>query len=71
MRSMFYAARKEEELYLWYADNINCEVHAYPEAGKYAIVNNSNEPQSTRVYDGAGNARNVDLTPCEIVWETI
>lgn len=71
MRSMFYAANKEDKLFIWYADNINCEVHAYPEAKKYSIVNNSNEPQTTKVYDGAGNIRTITLAPCEILWEEI
>lgn len=69
MRSMFYAAGKEAELNRWYADNINCEVHAYPDAKKYAIVNNSNEPQVTKVYDGFGNDKTVNLASCEIRWE--
>ncbi|MDF2612217.1 MAG: hypothetical protein K0S71_3 [Clostridia bacterium] len=71
MRSLFYAANKEDELFIWYADNIYCEVHAYPDAKKYAIVNNSNETQTTKVYDGEGNERVVSLAPCEIIWEAI
>lgn len=71
MRSMFYAAHKEKELMLWFADNINCEVHAYPEVMKYAIVNNSNEIQTTLVYDGVGISRQVILAPCEMRWEAI
>ncbi|MGB4659621.1 MAG: 1,3-beta-galactosyl-N-acetylhexosamine phosphorylase [Mobilitalea sp.] len=71
MRSMFYAASKEKNLYLWYADNYNCEVHAYPAAGKYAIVNNSNEPQKTLIYDASGRTKNVELAPCEIKWEAM
>ncbi|MBE6829252.1 MAG: 1,3-beta-galactosyl-N-acetylhexosamine phosphorylase, partial [Ruminococcaceae bacterium] len=71
MRSMFYAAHKEQELTKWYADNINCEVHAYPDSQKYAVVNNSNEKQSTLVYDGEGNSTRLELDPCEIYWGVI
>ncbi len=71
LRSLYYAANKEEGLTKWFASNIYCEVHAYPEVNKYAIVNNSNEPQTTAVYDGEGNSRTVNLAPCEIMWETI
>lgn len=71
MRSLFYAANKEEELMKWYADNIYCEVHAYPEAKKFAIVNNSNDKQTTFVYDGDGNSKKVKLEPSEIIWEEI
>ncbi|WP_284139084.1 1,3-beta-galactosyl-N-acetylhexosamine phosphorylase [Virgibacillus sp. LDC-1] len=69
MRAMYYAANKEKEYKIWHASNIHCEIHAYPEAGKYAIVNNSNEPQETEVYDGNGVKRNVSLAPSAIIWE--
>lgn len=68
MRSLYYAAHKEEEFKKWYADNLYCEVHAYPESGKYAILNNTNKPQTTNIYDGEGNFVHVDLAPCEIRW---
>ena len=68
MRSLYYAANKEDRMNVWYADNINCEVNAYPETGKYAILNNSNEEQKTNFYDGAGNCEELILKPCEILW---
>ena len=71
MRAMFYAAGKEADYTRWYADNLLCEVHAYPETGKYAIVNNSNEVQETLVYDGDGNSRAYTLEPCQILWNQI
>lgn len=71
LRSMFYAAGKEEELKKWFAENIYCEVHAYPDADKYAIVNNSNEKQTTAVYNAQGEKKIVTLKPCEIIWEAI
>lgn len=71
IRSLFYAASKEAQMKRWYADNLYCEVHAYPETGRYAVVNNSNAAQSTQVYDGEGNARQMELAPCEIRWYTI
>ena len=69
LRALYYAASKEDTFKLWYADNINCEVHAYPEAGKYAILNNSNQEQRTAVYDGEGRAMDYILKPCEILWK--
>lgn len=71
MRAMFYAAGKEEQMRVWFADNINCEVHAYPSTKKYAVVNNSNEPQETDIYDGNGVKSHVSLKPCEIIWGTM
>lgn len=68
MRSMFYAASKEDRYHIWYADNLNCEVNAYPESGKYAILNNLNETQTTKFYDGEGNCETITLEPCEILW---
>lgn len=68
MRAMFEAAGKEEELYKWFADNIFCEVHAYPSTGKYAIVNNSDREQTTVVYNGNGEKETVALQPAEIIW---
>lgn len=71
MRAMFYAAGKEDSYNVWNADNLLCEVHAYPEAGKYAIVNNSNEVQKTIVYDGQGLGCEYVLEPCQIIWKNI
>ncbi|MCI9147269.1 MAG: 1,3-beta-galactosyl-N-acetylhexosamine phosphorylase [Hungatella sp.] len=71
IRSLYYSAGREGEMKRWYADNPMCEVHAYPETGKYAVVNNSMEAQKTAVYDGAGNAREVSLEKSEILWENI
>ena len=68
MRAMYYAAHKEDSYHIWYADNLNCEVNAYPENGKYAILNNSNETQVTNFYDGEGNCETIKLEPCEILW---
>lgn len=68
LRSLYYAAHKETEFKKWYADNLYCEVHAYPDSHKYAILNNTNELQTSRIYDGVGNYTNVTLTPGEIRW---
>lgn len=68
MRSLYYAAHKEGEFKKWYADNLYCEVHAYPQSKQYAILNNSNSIQESNVYDGAGNCTHVTLAPGEIQW---
>ncbi|SIS78723.1 1,3-beta-galactosyl-N-acetylhexosamine phosphorylase [Virgibacillus pantothenticus] len=69
LRALYYAAHKEGEMKKWFASNVHCEVHAYPEIKKYAIINNSTETQITDVYDGSGNKRQVTLEASEIVWE--
>lgn len=68
MRALYFAAHKEESFLRWYADNVNCEVNAYPQSGKYAILNNSNEEQTTNFYDGEGTCEKLTLRPCEILW---
>lgn len=68
MRSCYYAANKENHLKEWYCDNINCEVSAYIESKKYAVINNSNEIQKTRIYDGCKNMFEIELEPAAIRW---
>lgn len=68
IRSMYYAACKEGEMKKWFSDNLFCEVHGYPAAGKYAVVNNTSRGQSTVVYDGDGHGTSMELLPCEIKW---
>lgn len=43
-------------------------MHAYPSANKYAVLNNTNKEQDTKVYDGNGNSVEVTLEPGEIRW---
>lgn len=67
-RAIFFAAGKENELKKWYSDNINVEVHAYPNTNKYCVVNNTYEPQKTVVYKGDSNKYNLDLEANQIMW---
>ena len=46
------SAHDEESLHKWFSSNFNVEVHAYVKNGKYCVVNNTYEPQSTVVYKG-------------------
>lgn len=71
MRAMYYASHKEDAFHIWHASNLQCEVHAYPEIGQYAVVNNSTETQVSWVYDGKGNKQQVTLEPSQILWEEI
>ena len=71
IRGLYYSAGREDQMKRWYADNLLCEVHAYPEKGCYAVVNNSMEPQTTMVYDGAGRESRVNLEGSQILWREI
>ncbi len=70
-RSILYAASRESEETVYCAKDISCEVHAYPGKKIYAVVNNSNEPVTTEVYDGKGHATEVSLGAGGIVWKEI
>ena len=71
MRALYYAAGKTDRFKIWYAENMDCEVHAYPESGKYAILNNTVEEQTTVVYDGEGKTAEYTLEPGGILWKEI
>lgn len=68
LRSLYYAAHKENDLKKWYTDNLYCEVNTYPAAHKYAILNNSAVTQTTTFYDGTGTPETRTLHPGEILW---
>ncbi|KRM71205.1 1,3-beta-galactosyl-N-acetylhexosamine phosphorylase [Lacticaseibacillus brantae] len=68
LRALYYAAHQEQSLNQYYAENPNVEVNAYPSAGLIAILNNTNEHQTSAVYLN-GHQTNVDLVPGEIRWE--
>lgn len=70
-RSILWASRSEKELLRWYSTNVNVEVHAYVENGKYCVVNNTYKPQLTTVYTGDGSSFSLKLGENEIQWYTI
>ncbi len=51
-----------------YSSNVNTECHYYPSSGKYAVVNNSNAPQTTEFYDLDGKKAELALQGMEIRW---
>lgn len=70
-RAILYSAGDEAKLHHWFSQNYNVEVHAYLENGKYCVVNNTYEPQSTTVYVGDGSSFSLDLEANEIRWYEI
>ena len=69
-RAILWAAHAEQELNKWYSTNYNVEVHAFVKNGKYCVVNNTYEPQSTTVYTDKGSFA-LDLAANEIKWYEI
>ena len=67
-RSILWASHSEDRLHRWFSSNCNVEVHAYVKSGKYCVVNNTYEPQSTTVYRGDGSSFTLDLGANEIKW---
>ena len=65
-KAMCWTAGKE--LNRAYSTNEATDCNYYPASGKYAIVNNSKETQTTTFYDVDGNAKELTLAPMEILW---
>ena len=65
-KAMCYVAKKD--LNVCYATNAATECNYYPAAKKYAIVNNSDQPQTTDFYDINGKKTILSLAPMEIRW---
>ena len=55
-RAILWSSHGEGELHRWFSTNFNVEVHAYVKNGKYCVVNNTYEPQTTTVYTGSGES---------------
>ncbi len=70
-RAILWSAREEENIYKWFSSNYNVEVHAYIKNGKYCVVNNTYEPQSTTIYRGDGSCFALQLEANQIVWYEI
>ncbi len=70
-RAVLWSTGDEANLHRWFSTNYNVEVHAYPENGKYCVVNNTYEPQSTTVYLGDGTSFNLELEANQIIWYTL
>ncbi|MCP5488133.1 MAG: 1,3-beta-galactosyl-N-acetylhexosamine phosphorylase [Verrucomicrobia bacterium] len=61
-RAIWYAAGKEDQMpRRWFSANLHTEIAAYPETGKYIVINNANEPQTTVITDGNGMEHTVRL----------
>ena len=70
-RAILWAAHSEDALERWFSSNYNVEVHAYVKNGKYCVVNNTYEPQTTVVYTGDGAHDELTLQANEIRWAEI
>ena len=68
-RAIWYAAGREDEMAKkWFSTNLETEIAAYPETGKYIVINNSYEPQTTVITDQNGNGKTVELDANASKW---
>ena len=67
-RRIAEALHGEQALDQWFSSNCNVDVHAYPEARRFCVVNNTYEPQSTTVWRGDSSSFFLELGPNEIRW---
>ncbi|MCD8132136.1 MAG: 1,3-beta-galactosyl-N-acetylhexosamine phosphorylase [Lachnospiraceae bacterium] len=67
-RAVLWSAGSEEEICKWFSTNYNVDVHTYVENGKYCVVNNTYEPQTTVVYRGDGSSFSLALEANQILW---
>ncbi len=70
-RAILWSCHKEDALQVWFSDNYNVEVHAFPKNNKYCVVNNTYVPQSTTVFRGDGSSFTLELAANEIRWYEI
>ncbi|MCI8418640.1 MAG: 1,3-beta-galactosyl-N-acetylhexosamine phosphorylase [Lachnospiraceae bacterium] len=70
-RAVLWSSHSEDQLHRWFSSNCNVDVHAYVKNGKFCVVNNTYEPQSTMVYKGDGESFALELAANEIRWYEI
>ena len=59
---------KEEELKKWYSENLNVECTAFPEAGRFIVLNNSRTEQDAVIWNDKGKTVKMELKPFESRW---
>lgn len=68
LRMIYWAASQEEAVNKWYTTNVQTECAAFPEAGKYVVINNSYETEETTVFKADGSEEKVTLEPMGYKW---
>lgn len=67
-RAIAYVSHKEDDLKKYYADDIRLEVAAYPDLGKYCVVNNSADKVTSMIYDGEGKGFEITIDSSALIW---
>jgi 1,3-beta-galactosyl-N-acetylhexosamine phosphorylase len=67
-RALHWAAGKETELNQWFCSNLYTECGAFPQTGKCIVMNNTDRPQATAVFDDRGRSQTVELAAQQSKW---
>ena len=67
-RAILWAAGLENHLKKWFTTNVHTDCAYYPDVHEFVLMNNSEEPQTTTVYDGEGKSKQVSLESMEMKW---
>jgi len=70
-RAILWAAGLESELKKWFSSNINTDCAFYPRVKEFVVMNNTEQPQTTTVYNADGRSATVSLEPMEMKWFTL
>lgn len=71
LRTLYWTAGKESDIYKWYCTNPLTECAAFLDTGKIVVINNSYEKQVTEVYKDKNNKIVIELEPCISKWINI
>ena len=70
-RAILWAAAQESAERTWFTSNPCLDVAAYPQAGTFVVVNNSDQRQSGTVWQDSGRSVQVELDGYKNVWMEI
>ncbi len=70
-RALCWAAGREADFRPWTCSNVRTDCAYYPKSKKLVVINNSDEPQQTKVFDAEGNTMDVTLKPYGISITTV
>lgn len=71
LRSIYWVASQETEMYKWYTSDIRTECAYYEATGYVAIINNANEEVNTILYKDKEESLHIHLEPNGIRWIAI
>lgn len=66
--AILWACKKEDRKKMIYSDNANVDAYYYENHGTYALLNTSDQTETTTFYDEKGRKTEYVLEPKEITW---